>query len=134
MLALQGTSEGMNGRAYNEMTSMRFWGADCSDDGARAISILLKNPPLDGKQAIGFVELLDCNIGPRGMQYLGEAIGRSGNTTLVGLQLNHNKGIEVNVVTSSSPFPFPSLSLSICVCVVALLSYFSVQSLNLLYS
>ena len=98
MLALRGTAEGMNGRAYNEISSMRFWGAACADDGARAISILLKNPPSDGKQVIGFLELMDCDVGPRGMTYFGDCLGQGGNLTLMGIELNHNKGMTIYIL------------------------------------
>jgi hypothetical protein len=92
MMALLGSSPGMSGEPYKEMKSIRLWGCESGDDGARGVAHLLRDAPAE-KLAVGFMQLFNCDVGARGAGYIGEALGRGGNSTLRALELNHNTRI-----------------------------------------
>jgi len=88
MTAIMGSGPGMKGGPYKLLKSIRLWRTNCGDDGTAAISEVLR---LGGAEvAISYLELLDCNIGPKGANGLGMALSYGNNVSLLTLKLDYN--------------------------------------------
>lgn len=73
------------------LTSLRLWKANCGDDGAAAISEVLR---LGGAEVkIAFLELLDNHIGPKGALGLGQALAQGRNLSLLTLRMDYNPSL-----------------------------------------
>ena len=66
-----------------------MWKADCADDGAASVAEVLRLGGADVK--LSYLELLDCNVGPRGANALGYSLSRGNNLSLLTLKLDYNK-------------------------------------------
>ncbi len=63
MTSIMGAGPAMKGGPYKLLKSLRFWRCNVSDEGANAIAEILR---LGGAEVkIGYLELLDCNVGAR---------------------------------------------------------------------
>ena len=81
----------MKGGPYKLLNSLRFWRAGCSDDGATSIAEVLRLGGADVK--LSYLELLDCNIGPRGANAIGASLSRGHNLSLLTLKLDYNSSL-----------------------------------------
>lgn len=89
MSAIMGSGAGMKGGPYKLLKSLRMWKADCADDGAASVAEVLRLGGADVK--LSYLELLDCNVGPRGANALGYSLSRGNNLSLLTLKLDYNK-------------------------------------------
>lgn len=88
MTAILGAGPGMKGGPYKLLKSIRLWRTNCGDDGANAISEILR---LGGAEIpLVYLELLDNNIGLRGATALGSALSVGNNISLLTLKLDYN--------------------------------------------
>ena len=88
MCALMGNGAGMKGGPYKLLKYMRIWRGNVSDDGASAIAEVLR---LGGAEVqLNYLELIDCNVGPRGGLALGASLSKGKNMSLLTLKLDYN--------------------------------------------
>ena len=88
MTSIMGSGPGMKGGPYKLINSLRIWRSNIGDDGAAAIAEVLR---LGGAEVkIGYLELLDNNIGPKGCTGLGQSLGQGRNLSLLTLRLDYN--------------------------------------------
>ena len=74
MTSIMGSGPGMKGGPYKLINSLRIWRSNIGDDGVAAIAEVLR---LGGAEVkIGYLELLDNNIGPKGCTGLGQSLGQ----------------------------------------------------------
>mmetsp|Transcript_6195 Transcript_6195/g.6363 ORF Transcript_6195/g.6363 Transcript_6195/m.6363 type:complete len:344 (+) Transcript_6195:173-1204(+) len=97
MTAILGSGPGMKGGPYKLLKSLRIWKSNIGDDGTAAIAEVLRQGGAEVK--IGFLELLDDKIGPRGALALGTSLSQSNNLSLLTLKLDYNSmlGLEGTV-------------------------------------
>mmetsp|Transcript_11018 Transcript_11018/g.18485 ORF Transcript_11018/g.18485 Transcript_11018/m.18485 type:complete len:341 (+) Transcript_11018:53-1075(+) len=88
MTAVMGSGPGMKGGPYKLLNSIRMWRSNCSDDGVSAIAEVLRLGGADVK--IAFLELFECNIGPKGATSLGMSLSYGNNLSLLTLKLDYN--------------------------------------------
>jgi len=88
MASILGSGPGMKGGPYKLLTSLRLWKANIGDEGAQAVAEVLRLGGAD--VAIGYLELLQNNIGLRGAMALGQALAQGRNLSLLTLRLDYN--------------------------------------------
>jgi hypothetical protein len=87
-LALVVTSgDPLASQGYNELRSLHFWRNDLSDDGLHVVTEFLKTDT-----HIKALDLIDCNITPRGCLFLSSCLGSGSkvNDALTRLELDYN--------------------------------------------
>lgn len=100
MTSLMGSGPGMKGGPYKLLSSLRIWKSNIGDDGAAAIAEVLR---LGGAEVkIGFLELLDNNIGPKGCMGLGQSLSQGRNLSLLTLRLDYNHSLGYEGVANLS--------------------------------
>ena len=90
---------GMKGGPYKLLSSLRLWKSNVGDDGAAAIAEVLRLGGADVK--IGYLELLDNNIGPKGAMSIGQSLAQGRNLSLLTLRLDYNASLGT---LTTSPF------------------------------
>jgi hypothetical protein len=76
---------------WTQVTSLCFWNINCGDAGAEYISEALHHMPWITK-----LEMLDCNIGPKGCFFLGKALANAKvNISILRLDMNPIEGMGV---------------------------------------
>lgn len=88
MTSIMGSGPGMKGGPYKLLTSLRMWKSNVGDDGAASIAEVLRLGGADIK--IGYLELLDNNIGAKGAMGLGQSLSQGRNLSLLTLRLDYN--------------------------------------------
>ena len=81
----------MKGGPYKLLSSLRLWKSNVGDDGAAAIAEVLRLGGADVK--IGYLELLDNNIGPKGAMSIGQSLAQGRNLSLLTLRLDYNASL-----------------------------------------
>ncbi len=102
MCALMGNGPGMKGGPYKLLKHLRIWRGNVQDDGASAIAEVLR---LGGAEVqLQYVELIDCNVGPRGALALGSSLSIGNNLSLLTLKLDYNASLGTAGLTHTVPF------------------------------
>lgn len=95
--ALQNSTK--DGKGFPLLKSLRIWEADIGDEGVRAIHQFIINT---NNASIGLIELLNCNIGPLGCEFISRVFEPSlpGNIQFLTLDYNvfGNEGLS-NLLT-----------------------------------
>lgn len=91
-VARQGRGETMEHHSFKSLKSMRLWSSSIEDAGAGALAhLLLTGPPLE--VGLTHLEIMDDSIGPAACRALGDSLVLGGNSTLMTLRLDLNRGI-----------------------------------------